>query len=196
LEGGKQPSTKVLGQKGSSDRWLPSKKNLSFSEIGQLLHHPKSTVQSFHNQYQKRGVAKILPFTGRPKIIDTRTCCRLVRESKKACRLPLSELGNEVAPHASVKTIKRVLTSVNIKQWRARKRAFLKDEHAIKRLVWAKEYKNWIKEDFEGVIFSDECMVEKFKDPKSIWVFRTPEERLHNECIQGVTKGPGIKLMV
>jgi len=34
------------------------------------------------------------------------------------------------------------------------------------------EYKNWTKEDFEGVIFGDECMVEKCKDPKGIWVFR------------------------
>ena len=95
-----------------------------------------------------------------------------------------------------MKTIKRALASVNIKKWRARKRAFLKDEHAIKRLAWAKEYKNWTKEDFEGVIFSDECMVEKSKDPKGIWVFRTPEEKWHKDCIHGVTKGPGIKLMV
>jgi len=52
--------------------------NLSFSEIGQLLHRPKSTVQCFHNQYQKRGVAKNLPFRGRPKIMHTGTCHRLV----------------------------------------------------------------------------------------------------------------------
>ena len=58
------------------------------------------------------------------------------------------------------------------------------------------EYKNWTKEDFEGVIFSDECMVEKSKDPKGIWVFRTPEEKWHKDCIHGVTKGAGIKLMV
>jgi len=90
----------------------------------------------------------------------------------------------------------RALASVNIKKWRARKRAFLKDEHAIKRLAWVREYKNWIKEDFEGSIVSDECMVEKSKDPKGIWVFRTPEEKWHKDCIQGVTKGPGIKLMV
>jgi len=35
------------------------------------------------------------------------------------------------------------------------------------------EYKNWTKEDFEGVIFNDECMVEKYKEPEGICVFRT-----------------------
>ena len=91
-------------------------KNLSFSEIGQLLHRLKSTVQSFHNRYQERGVAKNLLFTGRPKIIDTRTCHHLVREFKKGSHIPLSELRNEAVPHVSVKTIKRALASVNIKK--------------------------------------------------------------------------------
>jgi len=172
-------------------------KSLSFSEIGKILSRPKSTVLSFYNWFQKRGDVKNLPMPGRHKIIDTRTHHRLVRESKKAHRLPLSELRNEVAPHASVKTIKRALVSVNIiKKWRARKRAFLKDEHAVKRLAWAKKYKDWTQEEFQGVIFSDECMVEKSKDPKGIWVFSTPEEKWHKDCIHGVTKGPRIKLMV
>jgi len=145
------------------------KEKCLFSEIGKILSCPKSTVLSFYNQFQKRGDVKNLPMPGRHKIIDTRTHRRLVRESKKARRLPLSEFPNEVAPHASVKTIKRALASANIKKWRARKRAFLKDEHAVKRLAWAKKYNDWTQEDFEGVmIFSDECMVEKSKDPKGI----------------------------
>jgi len=84
-------------------------KNLSFSEIGQLLHRFKCTVQSFHNVYQKMGVAKNLPFTGRPKIINTKTCRHLVRESKKAHRLPLSELLKEVAPLASSRRSRELL---------------------------------------------------------------------------------------
>jgi len=171
------------------------KKEISFSEIGELLHRPKRTVQTFHNRFQKRGDANTLPKPGRPKIITTRTCRRLVRESKKARHQSLSELRNDHdgAPHASLVSVKRALASVNIKKWRARKRALLKYEHAVKRLAWAMEYKNWTKEDFEVVIFSDECMVEKSKDPNGIWVFRTPEEKWYKDCIHRVTKGAGIK---
>jgi len=97
------------------------KKEISFSEIGELLHHPKSTVETFHNCFQKRGDANTLPKPGRPKIITTRTCRPLVRESKKARHQTLSELHNDVAPHASLDTVKRDLASVNIKKWRARK---------------------------------------------------------------------------
>jgi transposase len=38
--------------------------------------------------------------------------------------------------------------------------------------------------------------VEKTKDPRVIWVFRTPSEKWHKECIHGVTKGLWVKLMV
>jgi len=171
-------------------------KSLSFSEIGKILSRPKSNVLSFYNLFQKRGDVKNLPLAARHKIFNTRTHHRLVREAKKARRLLLSELRNQVAPDASVNSIKRALGSVNIKKWRARKRAFLKDEHPVKRLAWAKKYKDWTQEDFAGIIFSDKCIVEKSKDPEGIWVFGTPEEKWHKDCIHGVTKAPEIKLMV
>jgi len=39
-------------------------------------------------------------------------------------------------------------------------------------------------------------MVEKTKDPKGIWVFRTREEKWHKDGIHGATKGAGIRLIV
>jgi len=51
-------------------------------------------------------------------------------------------LRNDVAPHASLDTVKRALASVNIKKWRVRKRALPRDEHAVKRLAWVMEYKD------------------------------------------------------
>jgi len=48
----------------------------------------------------------------------------------------------------------------------------------------------------EGIIFSDESMVEMSQNLKGIWVFRTPDAKWKKDCIQGVTKGPSIKLIV
>jgi hypothetical protein len=50
-------------------------------------------------------------------------------------------------------------------------------EHAAKRLACTKIHKAWDKEEWEGVIFSDECSVEKSKGQRGIWVFRTPSEK-------------------
>jgi len=142
------------------------KKEISFSVIEELLHCPKSTVLNFHNPFQKSGGANTLPKQGRPRIMTPRTCDHLVRESKKVHCQTLSQLRHDVVPHASLNPLMRALTSVNIKKWGARKRALLRDEHAVKRLAWAMEDKDWTKEDFKVVIFSDEWMVEKSKDPR------------------------------
>jgi len=71
----------------------------------------------------------------------------------------------------------------------------VRDGDAVKRLAWGMDYKDCTKEDFEEVIFIDENMVERSKDSKGIWVFRILEEKWHKDCIHGVTKGLGIKLM-
>jgi len=106
------PSTTILPEKTGNLTELEKgqivalkEKSLSFTEIGRILSRPKRTVLSFYNRVQKSGDVKNLPMPGRHKIIDTRTHRCLVREFKKVCRLFLSELCNEVAPHASVKTI-------------------------------------------------------------------------------------------
>jgi len=92
------------------------KNEISFSESGELLHHPNSTVQTFHNRFQMRGDANTLPTPGRSKIITARTCYSLVREFKKARYQTLSELHNDVAPPVSLDTVKRALASVNIRK--------------------------------------------------------------------------------
>jgi len=46
-------------------------KSLSFPEIGKILSHPKSTVLSFYNQFQKRGDVKNLHMPGRHKLSIT-----------------------------------------------------------------------------------------------------------------------------
>jgi len=172
------------------------KKEISFSEIGEPSHCPKSIILSFHNPFENRGNANTLSEPGRPRIIIPRTCRHLVKQSEEERHQTLSELHNDFVPQASIATVKRAFVSVNIKKWRARKRALLRDELAVKRLAWAAEYKDWTKEDFKGVIFSDKFMVEKFRDFKSIWLLRTGEKVWPKDCIYGVTKGPGIKLMV
>ena len=45
-------------------------------------------------------------------------------------------------------------------------------------------------------MFNDECAVEKNKDPRTMWVFGTPQEKYHKDTVNGVSKGNGTKLIV
>ena len=65
-----------------------------------------------------------------------------------------------------------------------------------KRFRWATAYRNWTVEDFERVIWSDECSVEKSKDPKQQWVFGELAEKWLADGIHLKEKDKGISLMV
>lgn len=92
--------------------------------------------------------------------------------------------------------MKRALKEEDIWKWRAKKRAMLTEEHAAQRLAWTRQYKKYTRKDWEAVLFSDERSVEKTRDPRTNWVFATPQEKYHKDCIRGVSKGPDVKLMV
>jgi len=170
--------------------------NHSLMEIETKVNRSRSTIHDFLSRYHERGHIENTPAPGRGKILTPQDRRRLVRETKKDRRQPLRELRNLVAPHCSIRTVKRALAEEDIKKWRAKKRALLTKKHAKQRLAWALAHKDWDVADWEGVIFSDECMVEKSRNSRVDWVFRTPAEKWHKDCIQGATKGPGVKLMV
>ena len=177
-----------------ADYCSEKKRNL-FCNIGKLLHSPKGSILSLHNRLQWRGDANTLSKPEWSGIITSRSCHRPGRSKKVHCQT-LSELHNDVVPQAFIATVKRAFASVNIKKWRERNTDLLRDKHAVRRLAGVIEYKDWTKQDFEGVMFSDECMVEKSRDLRGIWVCRTSEEKWYKDCTDGATKGPGIELMV
>jgi len=92
--------------------------------------------------------------------------------------------------------VDRVLREANMQKWIAKSRPQIKPQHVTKRLNWALAHRDWTCEDFEGVIWSDECSVEKSKDPREQWVFREPGEKWLNDCVHPKEKNKGISLMV
>lgn len=107
-----------------------------------------------------------------------------------------NELRNCYAPEVSLSTIDRLLLKHNIRKWIATDRPKLKEEHAKKRLAWAMLRTDWTAEDFEGIIYSDECSVAKSCNPRQIWIFRTPLEKCLKQCIWPTPNSGGVSLLV
>jgi IS30 family transposase len=105
---------------------------LSLSKIHTQVNRPKSTIKNFLHRYKIQGTEQ-----NRPTLLNDHTQKLLVREATKVRRQPLCELHNHVAPGVSVNTVKRALREVNIKKWRALKRALLTEDHAHRRLAFS-----------------------------------------------------------
>ena len=56
--------------------------------------------------------------------------------------------------------------------------------------------KDWTVEDFQGILYRDECTVRKSADPRRVWVFRSPQEKWLSDCIQPRGKANEVGLIV
>lgn len=147
----------------------------TISLVVQLVGRLWSTVKSFLQRACERGHVNNLPRSGRPEVLTRRTKRPILCAVRSNQTMTRNELRNRYAPEVSLSTIDRMLRDHNIRKWIATDRPKLKEEHAKKWLAWAIARKNWTAEDFEGIIYSDECSVEKSCDPRQIWMFRTPQ---------------------
>jgi hypothetical protein len=77
--------------------------------------------------------------------------------------------------------VKQVLREVNIKKLRVLKWILLTKDHTYRRLTFALALRDWTKEDWKGVIFSDESSVQMSKDPYTNWVFRKSHDKYHKD---------------
>uniref|UniRef100_A0A3Q3KA92 Transposase Tc1-like domain-containing protein n=1 Tax=Monopterus albus TaxID=43700 RepID=A0A3Q3KA92_MONAL len=107
---------------------------------------------------------------GRKRKTTPRDDAYLIRESVKdprktsdALKVDLKEKGIEV----SSSTVRRRLLEVGRKAYRPVKKQLLTKAMKVKRYKWALKYKNWTKEDWRKVLFSDEkrcfCVVSEIR---------------------------------
>ena len=98
--------------------------------------------------------------------------------------MPLAELQANFQPHLSRSTIQRRLKESHISKWLAKGRPRLGEEHKRARYKWACEHHHWLKEDWQKVLWSDECLVERQAGKGQVWVFRTPQEKWNQDCLE------------
>lgn len=170
--------------------------NFKIAAIARAVQRPWQTVADYVKREKERGTHKNLSRSGRPPALDVRTERRLIREAKSIRDIPLAEINANICPNVSRRTMKRYLAKHNLKKWRAAEQPLLKAEHAQARLEWAILHRDWTEEDWERVIWSDECKVERGSDSRTVWVFRTPKEKWEKDCIVPKHKGKTIGAMV
>ena len=88
--------------------------------------------------------------------------------------------------------VKRRLLELGLKGRVAVKKPRLTTVHKQKRLVWAKEHKNWTVEEWNRVLWSDESKFEIFGNKRRSFVRRRVGERMLEQCtMQTIKHGSG-----
>ena len=147
-------------------------KTNSHGEISRELGIPRRTVSSFLERLKTRHLPYNLPHPGRPRKTSNKFDRWLVRTALTETKLPLKELKSIANIPVCEQTIRRRLKEKGIRKWRALKRPLLNNEHARKRLEWARAHRHWTIEDWAKVIWSDESAIQKDSDTRTVWIWR------------------------
>ena len=159
---------------------------------------PHETISAFLSRYRELGTINNLLHPGRSRKITESDNRYIVRTAESSTRIPMAELRVDTNINVSEQTLRRRLRDSGIRKWKAVNRPFLTKIHAAKRLQWAKKHQDWIREQWECVIWSDECAVKKNSDTKQVWVFRrqTKSEKYNPKNVQPKARDGDVSQMV
>jgi Transposase/DDE superfamily endonuclease/Helix-turn-helix domain len=180
------------------------KENKSAAEIGRILGRSPTSIKSCLKRLELTTDTAYLkrPNCGRKRIIDERTERRVLREIKtnpSLKKLPKRDLAKEISSGMpktfSSATLVRTLKENGFKSRVARKKPFISEENRHKRLKWARDHKNFKREDWRRVLWTDESSVSTDSYGK-VRVWCRKDELYDPECTQATVKSGRKSIMV
>lgn len=155
-----------------------------------------STIRETISKAPQRRNGESVRRPGRPKLASKADIRLILRLARKEPEITYTRLRTDTALPFSDDTFYRILRAAGITNWLAKRRPKLIEEHAKKRLTWAKAHRDWTDKQWATVIWSDECSVERGSGKNRKWVFRTPGQKWQRDMIQEYKKGKDVSVMV
>ena len=138
-----------------------SQNGVTVAESARTRGVPANTIRNTLLATPLRNKGVSLPRSGRPKLYDNRDERALLWLMRNNPRWTYDKLISESSVKVSKSTIKRVMKKHGIANWRAKRRPALTPEHARKRLIWARQHQNWTPEQWQNIIWSNKCSLER-----------------------------------
>ena len=184
----------VSPRKRASILTLRENTEKTYQEISKIVGVSISTISRIMKMKKETGsvTPKRKGTCGRKRKTTPRDDAYLIRESVKdprktsdAIKTTLGEKGIEI----SSSTVRRRLLEVGRKAYRPVKKQLLTKTMKTKRYKWGLKYKNWRKEDWRRLIFSDETHM-FVQGHRSQHVRRSQNEKIRNSHIDQRVKHP------
>jgi transposase len=173
-------------------------------EIAEYFDRTPQGIGKILKKYHNTGTTQDKPRPGRPKLIDrhqSKLIYRAVRKDPKIEYEKLREVAQVFPLEApplnppSRSTLYRELKGLGLTNHRCKKRPKLDRGHALKRLQFCREYRNfrWRRRPLK---FSDKCSLQKGSGANQSWCFRFLWEKWDPKMIEEVPTGRAPQQMV
>lgn len=156
---------------------------------------PYGTIRTTIHRERERLNNVSKPRTGRPHLLTDEERDRLYDTAISNPHIKTRELVLEVDNALKDRTIRRLLREMGLRKWRQHRRPELTDEHARKRLQWARAHEDFMVEDWARVVWSDECTIECGAGVAPVWTFLRPSEQILRKDVRSKRTGKGVSQM-
>lgn len=171
---------------------------MSMDEIAKQLNISKTCVFNAIKKHRETGEFEDKKRTGRPQKLDKRDQRHLKRLVKDENRLSVSkitrDLNQSLSKPITSRTVFNYLKKLGYEYKVKLKKQWLSAKHREQRMAWCRRHAHFSPDDWRNVIFSDESTFYVLERKNQVKIWRTDEERLHQDCIQQVNTGRGGKL--
>lgn len=165
-------------------------RNLTQAAIAEGI-HPR-TARDIWYKFVETGSTHRRPGSGRPSLLNPVKKRRIVIEAVKNRRAPFREIGNVVGVSASV--VRDYLDFKNYHRCIAKRVVFLTPAQKKRRLQWAE--RNSDRNQWDNIIWSDECYVYLDGSRNSVFVTRRPDEKYEEDCVVPTFKQSSLRVMI
>ena len=160
----------------------------------------KGSVQRTVERFRKTQSYSGLPKSGRPRSTSPQEDQFIKLTSLRNRRATASDIQssiNAIREKTICKTaVRRRLAASGLKGRVACCKPLLRLINKRKRLLWARECKNYSLEDWKRVLFTDESKFELHGNNGRVYVRRRTAERLSNQCLKSTVKHGGGNMQV
>lgn len=176
------------------------KKGKSLREIGKMIGRNHCTIKKIIDKYAKYKTVENLPRGRRPKCLtdkEVRAIVRQVKANPASSAVKIAEhISQTSGKSVSASTVRRSLHHNGLHGRVPRKKPYVSKANQIKRINFAKKYRNQPFTFWENILFTDESKFEIFgaKKPPKIW--RSANEAFNDKCVVKTVKHGGGSVMV
>ncbi len=164
------------------------------AEIASRFGYKLNTVCNTIDRAPERDENKSQP-RGRPRATLPEMDQALAECAVVAPGIPLQELSHNLAPNIGKRTVQRRLREKDIGKFRQRKKPLLTGAHRQKRLTWALAHEHWTEEDWQNMVWTDECSIELGSGKSRPYMFRVRGQGFQDtDAQEAVPKGPRVMI--
>ena len=173
---------------------------ISQRSVANRLRVSPRTIRNLWNRFQETGSTERRPGSGRQRVTSEREDRFIQRIAVQQRFISAPAIQNQLQTFSNVlvsdQTIRNRLRESQLRSRRRLVKPKMTTAHRAARLRFAREHNQWDMDNWQWVLFSDECKIKFNSDDRHIRVWRRTGERFSEPCIHERDRFGGPSVMV